>query len=1165
MTLTTYASLRSTTPGVTFSATSGGSLSGSGSIWLSVQARNRVGKNLLSTATQVNYSSGQKIVVTFGSAARATGEEIFEYVISAGTTSTLANMKQIAAWRAKNSTTISSVAYPAEGSNKSLPATLELTTDAQIAICPTVTNAAGLPTTGMLYGAMRFISSTSQYVRYDDLATSGIQAASSGYWVISSQAELETYLSSTTSSGGCDRPLAALTSSGVFYVPPPYSGTGSNSHPVRFWVSNGLNTSGIELPQGTRIQLQLSANGRDVSAAFSGRVLVNPIGIVDRSTGVLTTVSGSGSYTTWYESTPLELPQALPAGSAIAYEIVFKYLQAEIASIVTTGTRVLLNIFIEGLLGYPDSTWAITGDTVLEIGNKLRLIPVSGGFRRLSGVCLVKGYRTPFVGTADYGSLSPDTTGLKAAISASLAGAIVVRGPSDALFGTEALRALVGTASGTQTPSNTVSVTTTSGNPAISLTINYPSSVRLDYPDVVAGTAAEFNVPRVYIYLTLSGTTYRLPAIIPTAPSQTVLVTSLSGATTVGSLPSSASNFGLFGYGTITATANNASSTLTNGAWTVRIAYHYPSPNTAVSSISHATVDGCIPELEPLQDAIDNASTIYTGSTAPSNGTGDTGDVYIEANSGAKTITVYRKNSPSSWTSTGSITSVDGVDGDDGVPGYSVSAASYVQPAVGNTVAITVNQTQWVVVNAIIFVEGGGYYQVTAKTTSTITAQNLGYAENTSVSSTIATGKIIFGAGPRGAAGAGAYTTTTADYVQPATSSTVQITVGSTAWMAVGQIIFIQSGGSYSVYSIDSALLATVTNLGYSGSASASSTVTSGKKVVASGAQGAAGSSGGGGLSGNSLNTTTTADFTQPAASSTVQIDVVTTTNFESGLQIYITGGGIYIVSSVDSSTQLTIENTGATGNAAEFDTISTGATVSASAPIASTAYSLFESPSGLSETGFDRGKLYMIDDRIKFTTGVYPETNGYVLRMGGDRTVWLPACDWYPSVTAGCGAMTSLNPGSSFPALRGLQFSGTADQSAEILIFLPLSLDPTKTITYGLYWTSDTSSSNTCDWEIANTAWKGDRVITNSAWGTASSFSSSSMAAQYEVEEVLNSGNSIFFANVPSGSNPASSHCALALKLTRKGATDSLADPAYFLGLRLIYQINKPNDRNIW
>lgn len=87
--------------------------------------------------------------------------------------------------------------------------------------------------------------------------------------------------------------------------------------------------------------------------------------------------------------------------------------------------------------------------------------------------------------------------------------------------------------------------------------------------------------------------------------------------------------------------------------------------------------------------------------------------------------------------------------------------------------------------------------------------------------------------GSAGAAGGNAYTTLTSGFTQPAVNSTVQIAVGSTAWMVVDLAIYVAVGGTYRVVSVDSALLATIRNLGAAGNASPAASVASGGRVVA--------------------------------------------------------------------------------------------------------------------------------------------------------------------------------------------------------------------------------------------------------------------------------------------------------------------------------------------
>ena len=105
-----------------------------------------------------------------------------------------------------------------------------------------------------------------------------------------------------------------------------------------------------------------------------------------------------------------------------------------------------------------------------------------------------------------------------------------------------------------------------------------------------------------------------------------------------------------------------------------------------------------------------------------------------------------------------------GSDGVNGKNAYTVTTASFVQPAVGIAVTITVSDTlqstnQWAIAGQIIRVTDsagrGGWYQVTAITgTTQITAINLDYTGSTTAGLTIATGAGVSPAGIKGVDGA---------------------------------------------------------------------------------------------------------------------------------------------------------------------------------------------------------------------------------------------------------------------------------------------------------------------------------------------------------------------------------------------------------------------------
>lgn len=91
-----------------------------------------------------------------------------------------------------------------------------------------------------------------------------------------------------------------------------------------------------------------------------------------------------------------------------------------------------------------------------------------------------------------------------------------------------------------------------------------------------------------------------------------------------------------------------------------------------------------------------------------------------------------------------------------------------------------------------------------------------------------------------GSSGVNAYTTTTADFTIPAIGATVNISVGTNLWMAVGQKIFASDGtdwGTFEVQSFTGSTGVTAEFLGYTDDASPGAVVGSGAKVSPSGVQ----------------------------------------------------------------------------------------------------------------------------------------------------------------------------------------------------------------------------------------------------------------------------------------------------------------------------------------
>lgn len=85
--------------------------------------------------------------------------------------------------------------------------------------------------------------------------------------------------------------------------------------------------------------------------------------------------------------------------------------------------------------------------------------------------------------------------------------------------------------------------------------------------------------------------------------------------------------------------------------------------------------------------------------------------------------------------------------------------------------------------------------------------------------------------GAAGEDGIDAFSFTTANFIVPAIGSDVTIPVTSSAWMGIGQVLFIEGQGHFAVVSKPTATSVTATFLGYQGDSTPGATIATGAQV----------------------------------------------------------------------------------------------------------------------------------------------------------------------------------------------------------------------------------------------------------------------------------------------------------------------------------------------
>ena len=569
-----------------------------------ILGKNRSGFNLLSNSTILTINPGEKVTVTFNASIRNTGEDLHYLAVAAEDTGNPQDAKILAFWNAKEADQVS---------DRALPASIELINDDDFILGGSASTATALPS-NPINGTIREVLDESKFYQYFQELSQWLPVATNS-----------AYIAATDDPGGCDR-LLAVVENPLF---PPNVLSGADSTPIKIAYFNGYEEdNGAPKQKGSYFNLKLAVNGQttlggvDISTIFAGLIKIRFLGYVRRSTGELdTSIEGAGTEQIWYLSnSPIYLSQDLERGYAAAWELVLNFNASQLAGYIPNNSTISFNLLDQGILGRPSELGLIVGDAVFGDGDRLRIVPN----KRLGGIAEVGGtsrsyYITPLVGEETILGLAADSANQQAAISGVLGGRITIRSPLESLLSTEALRAVISTQSGIATASAPTEAIAVASGEQLRVTVTLPvdintasATVRSDYPDVIAGTSgALFNVPQLVPYLITGSNVYQFPPV-PLSPVENITFTlpDLALATQVSQLPSNSADFNLFAYGNISAITETGGN-LPDDDFQIAIAYEYPSPNYAISKISHSPARGCIPELQQTLAAVLSAYRIF--------------------------------------------------------------------------------------------------------------------------------------------------------------------------------------------------------------------------------------------------------------------------------------------------------------------------------------------------------------------------------------------------------------------------------------------------------------------------------------------------------------------------------------------------------------------------
>lgn len=520
--------------------------------------------------TVVYDPTNPNLSITLNTSLRPSGTWVWEVAVAFSATSDPQQAIFAGAWRGYE---------PDQETPLSLPATIVFnssqlikTTPASVAVANISALASVSPT---LHGMVRTVSSEGGAVyRWDNTL---------GDWVY--------WRSISAYQFAPRKPAVEIDPTTDWFLPPPIYPSdslseGSPSVPIKYWmVNDGAN----EWTTGDGIDLQCAVSS-DLSQGYLLSNLCNltVLGLTDLTTGSLdtanTTISNVNVTYTWRDSDSwlFQLQNPIAASKALTVEVFLEYYKSQLN--VPNGSLLQAIPLNTGKFSYQTLGFAGFEDWLTG----LKLLPTIGGISDTGGAARIGNWTfSPTQAGVLTSSIIPQPNATKQVVINAQSRLVRIEDVGIAIdnqptntYRTEGIIGVIGTSPGVCTRSSAAVVTSTTGS--IDVTINHPSIVNPSYP-VIGGISSTNNVANIYIYLTISGITYRtLANVVP--GNQIIPITSLG--TQVAAIPDGSFANDLFLIPTPIVSDGTTIGSLPVGSnITCIIQYVYLTPNTVVSEI----------------------------------------------------------------------------------------------------------------------------------------------------------------------------------------------------------------------------------------------------------------------------------------------------------------------------------------------------------------------------------------------------------------------------------------------------------------------------------------------------------------------------------------------------------------------------------------------------
>lgn len=593
-------------PTVTIVPSAGDISSAVGTYYFWLQTRNRAGFSSFSTVVSATIAANDRIDFTLPSSIRPNNNG--QYVHSAYILAAQTNNPAIA-------TIVCSVPLYQldEVTERSLPIIIQVGEDHHLEAGKEVNYYSELP--------VNPCAGQRVYVEQDDREDPPVDIntifeyqpfAATPDWYPAFDQTFSTYISDTTQQGGALVSINAAES----VITSLYSLSDSivnrsPSVPIGLWL---INNGSQPVPAGSRIGMSLFIGDENVSNDFSGRFRSTFKGYVNTTTGVNSTSDGNGGTMLLIDEPVdfsgetvevLKLQRSLPVGDAVWLDVQCIATYEELNNRAPFGAKIKVSPFFFTFGATPIAPTPIGGAIANVQGSRL-VVPGAD----LSVTALAGSGNVQFnnLGTAFSFWNREAQSIVVVPNTADQPIAITKEGfcfALDDLTGTTQLRALVGTIDGEGQISEWSTPFNLDGTQNLSLTIVHPTIVRVDYPDLIAGSSDgvfDCHAFRVYVSKT-GGDTYYWNIIKSADASTSGTIASTTG--TLADPPIVANTFGLHRVTSFTPTPAVGTTVLTSGEYSVAIALVYLNN---VTSINNSPDEGIITLSSTYTEALNDSS-----------------------------------------------------------------------------------------------------------------------------------------------------------------------------------------------------------------------------------------------------------------------------------------------------------------------------------------------------------------------------------------------------------------------------------------------------------------------------------------------------------------------------------------------------------------------------